>query len=53
MPSERDKMLAGTLYGPLDPELGAGRERARTPSCGAKRSMASRNPCRVIREITE
>jgi hypothetical protein len=29
MPSERDKMLAGALYDPLDPELVAGRERAR------------------------
>ena len=29
MPSERDKMLAGELYDPLDPELVAGRERAR------------------------
>jgi maltose O-acetyltransferase len=29
MPSEREKMLAGALYNPLDPELVAGRERAR------------------------
>jgi maltose O-acetyltransferase len=29
MPSEREKMLAGALYDPLDPELVAGRERAR------------------------
>jgi maltose O-acetyltransferase len=29
MPSERDKMLAGALYDPLDPELVAGRDRAR------------------------
>jgi maltose O-acetyltransferase len=29
MPSEREKMLAGELYDPLDPELVAGRERAR------------------------
>jgi maltose O-acetyltransferase len=29
MPSEREKMLAGGLYDPLDPELVAGRERAR------------------------
>src|SRR6186997_2417931 len=28
MPSERDKMLAGHLYDPLDAELMAGRERA-------------------------
>ncbi|HEU4588374.1 MAG TPA: maltose acetyltransferase domain-containing protein [Gemmatimonadales bacterium] len=26
---EREKMLAGELYDPLDPELVAGRERAR------------------------
>jgi maltose O-acetyltransferase len=29
MPSEREKMLAGELYDPLDPELVTGRERAR------------------------
>jgi maltose O-acetyltransferase len=29
MPSEREKMLAGEPYDPLDPELVAGRERAR------------------------
>ncbi len=29
MPSEKDKMLAGELYDPLDPELVHGRERAR------------------------
>ena len=29
MPSEREKMLAGALYDPLDAELVAGRERAR------------------------
>jgi maltose O-acetyltransferase len=29
MPSERDKMLAGELYDPLDPELAAARVRAR------------------------
>jgi maltose O-acetyltransferase len=29
MSSEREKMLAGALYDPLDPELIAGRERAR------------------------
>jgi maltose O-acetyltransferase len=29
MPSEREKMLAGELYDPLDPELAAARERAR------------------------
>ena len=29
MPSEREKMLAGELYDALDPELVAGRERAR------------------------
>jgi maltose O-acetyltransferase len=29
MPSERDRMLAGELYDPLDPELAAARERAR------------------------
>ena len=29
MPSERDKMLAGELYDPLDPELAAQRTRAR------------------------
>jgi maltose O-acetyltransferase len=29
MPTEREKMLAGELYNPLDPELAAARERAR------------------------
>jgi len=29
MPTEREKMLAGELYDPLDPELAAGRARAR------------------------
>jgi len=29
MPSEREKMLAGELYDPFDPDLVAGRERAR------------------------
>jgi len=29
MPTERDKMLAGELYDPLDPELIRARERAR------------------------
>jgi len=29
MPTEREKMLAGELYDPMDPELLAGRERAR------------------------
>ena len=29
MPSEREKMLAGVLYDPMDPDLVAGRERAR------------------------
>ena len=29
MPTEREKMLAGDLYDPLDPELVRGRERAR------------------------
>jgi maltose O-acetyltransferase len=29
MPSEREKMRAGALYDPMDPELVAGRERAR------------------------
>jgi maltose O-acetyltransferase len=34
MRSEREKMLAGELYDPMDPELVAGRERARD-LCGA------------------
>ena len=29
MPTERDKMLAGELYDPLDPELVRARDRAR------------------------
>ena len=30
MASERDKMLAGQLYDPLDPELVQAKDRART-----------------------
>lgn len=30
MPSQRDRMLAGELYDPLDAELVAGRARARS-----------------------
>ncbi|HJT78921.1 MAG TPA: maltose acetyltransferase domain-containing protein [Gemmataceae bacterium] len=68
MPSEREKMLAGKLYDPLDPELVRARERARDlcQDLNATREadqearrrilegvFAAGNPCRVIREITE
>ena len=54
MSGEREKMLAGELYDPLDPELVAGRERARALH-GAERDprdraqRASPHPARALR----
>ena len=42
MPTEREKMLAGELYDPLDPELVAARERARDLVPGPQRHARSR-----------
>src|SRR5947207_1834752 len=53
MPSERDKMLAGELYDPLDPELVAGRERARDlcQSLNATREREQDERRRILREL--
>ena len=50
MATERQKMLAGEPYDPFDPDLVAGRERARDVPEGV---FAACNACRVIRAITE
>jgi maltose O-acetyltransferase len=51
MPTEREKMLAGALYDPLDPELVAGRERARDlcQELNATREADARR--RTLREL--
>jgi maltose O-acetyltransferase len=53
MPTEREKMLAGELYDPLDPELTAGRERARDlcQELNATREAESDTRRRVLREL--
>src|SRR5438046_2374292 len=53
MRSERDKMLAGELYDPLDPELVAGRERARDlcQSLNATREREHGERRRILREL--
>jgi maltose O-acetyltransferase len=60
MRTEREKMLAGELYDPLDVELVAARRRARDlcQELNATRDVpddvfAAGNPCRVIRELTQ
>ena len=53
MPSQRDRMLAGELYDPLDAELVAGRERARD-LCQALNATRERNTDerrRILREL--
>ncbi len=60
MTSERERMLAGALYDPQDPELVAARVRARD-LCRAERSVVTKdlpegmiavgNPCRVVRPV--
>ena len=54
MPTEREKMLAGELYDPLDPELVAARDAgtrscARTSTPRAKPTQAERR--RILREL--
>jgi hypothetical protein len=54
--SQKEKMLAGELYDPLDPQLVAGRRRARL--LFKTRDVpggvfAAGNPCRVVREVGE
>lgn len=53
MPTEREKMLAGELYDPLDPELVRGRERARD-LCWALNATREGEPDerrRILREL--
>ena len=51
--SEREKMLAGELYDPLDPELVAGRERARDlcQALNATREGEQEGRRRILREL--
>ena len=53
MRTERDKMLAGELYDPLDPELSAARERARDlcQSLNATREREQDERRRILREL--
>ena len=53
MPSEREKMLAGELYDALDPELVAGRERARDlcHALNATREAEAEARRRILREL--
>ena len=52
MPTEREKMLAGELYLPLDPELSAGRRRARD-LCWALNATVDQDAerRRIVREL--
>ncbi len=53
MTSEREKMLAGELYDPMDPELAAGRERARDlcQALNATREGEAEERRRILREL--
>ena len=53
MKSERQKMLAGELYDPLDPDLLAGRERARDlcQSLNTTREAQREERRRILREL--
>ena len=53
MPSEREKMLAGELYDPFDPELVAGRERARDlcQALNATRERETEERRAILREL--
>jgi maltose O-acetyltransferase len=53
MRSEREKMLAGELYDPLDPALVAGRERARDlcQALNATREAEHEERRRILREL--
>jgi maltose O-acetyltransferase len=53
MPSEREKMLAGELYDPMDQELVAGRVRARDlcQSLNATREAEDAERRRILREL--
>ena len=52
MPTEKEKMLAGELYDPLDPELSAARERARD-LCHALNATRDRDQLERRRLLTE
>jgi maltose O-acetyltransferase len=53
MPTEREKMLAGELYDPFDPELATGRERARDlcQDLNATREGEPETRRRILREL--
>jgi maltose O-acetyltransferase len=53
MPTEREKMLAGELYDPIDPELVAARERARNlcQDLNATREAEEAERRRILREL--
>jgi maltose O-acetyltransferase len=53
MPSEREKMLAGELYDPFDPDLVTGRERARDlcQELNATREREGDERRRILREL--
>jgi maltose O-acetyltransferase len=53
MPTEREKMLAGELYDPLDPELAAARERARDlcQALNATRDADAEERRRILRDL--
>ena len=53
MPTEREKMLAGELYDPMDPALVAGRERARDlcQALNATREGEQEERRRILREL--
>src|SRR5690349_16086243 len=53
MSTERDKMLAGELYDPLDPDLVAARERARDLcwALNATRDAQQEGRRRLVREL--
>ena len=53
MRSEKEKMLAGELYDPLDPELVAGRERARDlcQALNATRESQQDDRRRILRDL--
>lgn len=53
MNTERDKMLAGELYNPLDPDLVAARHRARDLCQGlnATREAEQEDQRRILREL--
>lgn len=53
MPSERDRMLAGELYNPFDPELCEARDRARDlcQALNATREAHQEERRRIVREL--